>query len=169
MRGFHNYFPTVNSLRTFDGKTVWQTPPDITPFVRGNDQQGGRDYNGQSVVPAGEFNRFVSEPQKYGFVSTFAFTATAIPQVVLAQPTTTRTFLCIQNNSALAYVTISFGTNALVNQGLILPPGAPGGNLYMDAFVAQDDVYVVATGNANIIVSYSNKGYELNNASDIVS
>ena len=131
-------------------------PPQLTAeFI----PQGGA----KPAAQGGNWNQKVlaSEPQRYGQAQLYPVTLTASAgQLVAQRPTTTRTQLIIQNVSAFA-VWINFGNQAAENNGLLLQGGSPGGSIYQDTVVSQDEIYAFSTGAATIIIVTMDQAFTL--------
>ena len=75
-------------------------------------------------------------------------------QLVLPRPSQyQRTLLIITNDIAGVNIRVNFDTPASVTVGLPIPPG---GNLFMDNVVAQNDVWVFAPAAGNVQVAWMN-------------
>lgn len=100
----------------------------------------------------------VNDPQKYGYVSnmTINLTVALTDTLILPEPSTTRTFLSIQNLSLANNLFVSFGAAPTLTNGFKL---FPGGSILMDSFVAQDDIHIMCdVAPLAGVLLYSNKG-----------
>jgi hypothetical protein len=106
----------------------------------------------------------VSEPQRYPDAALIPFNVGLVSQLVLTRTDTARVLLVIQNISA-APVWVNFGSNAGINNGLLLDAGVPatpaaGGAIFFDAAVPQGEVFAISNAaNSTIIVLYANKRF----------
>lgn len=143
--------------RSYDEGEASQTPPINVPFARppGGPMEKNSLYGGTGSDPNAR-RVYVSEPQKYGAVQQQPFLLAVVPVsiLLLAQSDTVRTYLFIQNINAAGDLWVNFGANAAVGNGFKIVAGA---NLFMDSFVAQDDIYIIGSAaSLTGILGYSN-------------
>jgi hypothetical protein len=106
---------------------------------------------GAPVVPVREVNR-------YPLTNTIALTlaAAAVPATPqLAQPDTYRILLAVSNAAGSAdNVLVGFGQVPTASTAVFTI--VPGGVIWLDYVVPQDDVYLFSVGGANCVILYAN-------------
>lgn len=138
------------------GNTAAFVPPLVLPQEGSNPTQGtggfGSGYTGDpGSLPAAR----ITEPQKYSeTVISTVLSAAALNSVVLQQPATTRVFLCVQNLDAAVDLWLNFGAVAAVNRGIKV---LPGGSVFYDAFVPQDEINMFTASSIRYTLHYANK------------
>jgi len=114
---------------------------------RAGNQPGSAAATSQQITSTAVF-----EPAKYGdIIQQNPVLPAGVDVLVLPRPTITRTFLFIQNTTA-GIIYFAFGQQANLQSGQI----QAGGNLFMDAFVPQNDVHLYAPVLSSIPLLYSN-------------
>lgn len=93
---------------------------------------------------------------RYGLANNVPISIGTASQIILAKPTTNRTYLFIVNTHLTQTAYIAFGRNASAGSGIPLYPN--GGWYEKESFVPQDDIYAIGSGAATtLILTYSNK------------
>lgn len=147
------YSPLGDS-RTY--KSGSDQPPDLVPpAVMPPAGAGNPDHLLQEHPHQVAGINFVAEPMRYGDFTNLPLSIGLASGVVLQRPSTRRIFLAILNSHATQSLYVAFGTPSSPALGLELKPG---GVLFLDTVVPQNDVNIVGSGaNTTGALVYCNK------------
>lgn len=163
------YLQQAEALRTNRMSTPVRQVKTYANAGNGNDLQAWRDpredlsFNPDTLRPVTDTNQsdltITADVMRFGDFSHIGFSVgTAGSQVpVLSRPDGKRTFLLIQNTHATQSLFVGFGVQPSAAIGITL---VAGGNMLLDAAVAQDDVFLAGSGAGTTgLITYCNQAF----------
>lgn len=100
---------------------------------------------------------YVADTMKYGDFAHIPFSVDVGAQLILSRPQAKRIFLLIENTHPSQNLYVGFGTEPNTTIGVTI---LPGGDLFLDAVVPQNDVYIAGAGAATVgNITYCNQEF----------
>ncbi len=131
-------------------------PSDITKLDARDLLVNENNLQTQGVIQAEDLTH-VADAMRYGDFANIQVTAGLNNQLILDRPQGKRIYLLIQNTHATQNMFVAFGTIATALNGIKINPG---GNLFLDTIVPQNEVQIIADGAGTTgVVVYCNKDW----------